>query len=314
MGKKRNKIVFFVLKATVSFLALYLVLKKAGLRDVVSLLQEIKVHYFILASLLYVSSVFISSIRWHLLASVKKKSMGVVRHFFLYMIGAFFNNLLPGVIGGDTMRIYYLYRETSDASTAFGSTFLDRYTGYAGLLLVGLFATLLGYNMIKETYIIWLIPALAVAFVIGSLLVFSLRVGRRFSLIGGFYDYFLSFFRNRTLIAKTLLLSVLIQIITIFAVYVITKGIGAEVSSLELFIFLPLIITATAVPISISGIGIREAGFVILLGLSGVSPQVATTISFAWFLSQVFGALPGSVVYLFWRSKTGSAKMSASEL
>lgn len=313
MGKKRNKIIFFILKAAVSLIALYLVLKKAGLRDVVSLLKEIKLHYFLLATFFYVSSVFVSSIRWHLLASVKKKSMGVVRHFFLYMIGAFFNNLLPGVIGGDTVRIYYLYKETSDASTAFGSTFLDRYTGYAGLLLVGLFATILGYNMIKETYIVWLIPALAGAFVLGSLIIFSLRVGRRFSLIGGFYDYFLSFFRNKTLIIKTLMLSVVIQSITIFSVYVITKGIGAEVSSLELFIFLPLIITATAVPISISGIGIREAGFVILLGLSGVSPQVATTISFAWFLSQAFGALPGSMVYLFWRSKTAS-KMSVSEL
>jgi uncharacterized membrane protein YbhN (UPF0104 family) len=54
----------------------------------------------------------------------------------------------------------------------------------------------------------------------------------------------------------------------------------------------------TALPISISGIGIREGAFVLFFGLIGISPGVATAISLSWFLTVVAGNLLGFVEYV----------------
>jgi uncharacterized membrane protein YbhN (UPF0104 family) len=52
------------------------------------------------------------------------------------------------------------------------------------------------------------------------------------------------------------------------------------------------------IPISISGIGIREGAFVFFLGTLGISPDKALTLSLLWFLSIVIAGLWGLCEYL----------------
>ena len=53
----------------------------------------------------------------------------------LYYIGLFFNNFLPGSVGGDVIRIYYLGK-TTGVSTATTSVLFERLT--SGAALVGI--------------------------------------------------------------------------------------------------------------------------------------------------------------------------------
>jgi uncharacterized membrane protein YbhN (UPF0104 family) len=63
----------------------------------------------------------------------------------------------------------------------------------------------------------------------------------------------------------------------------------------------------TAIPISVSGIGVRESLFVSLLAPFGVTAAVATLISITGFLINTMGSLAGGLVFLFYRSSRDEA-------
>ena len=280
---------------------LYAVISRTGIDKVLSTLRGIYIPSFILAVLIYICAVFISTIRWRLLLHER---FGLGRLFSLYFIGSFFNHLLPGIIGGDAVKAYYLYRDTGKGASAIASVFMDRYMGFTALMLVGLIAFPFGFGYFRGSYIEWILPLIVLLFIAGSFVVFGLRVGRRIKFLSGFYDYFAIYKEKKAVIVKTFLISVVVQAIVIFAVYALCRGLSVNVPLLPLFIFVPVISTIATIPISISGLGVREASFVLLFGFLGISPAQATAVSFAWFLSVATGSLPGLIEYL--RFKKGA--------
>jgi uncharacterized protein (TIRG00374 family) len=181
---------------------------------------------------------------------------------------------------------------------------MDRYIGFTALMLVGLTAFPFGFSYFRGSYIEWVLPLIVLLFITGSFFVFGLRIGRRFKPLAGFYDYFSVYKEKKAVLIKTLLLSIMIQTIIIFAVYVLGRGLGVQVPLFPLFVFIPVIWTIATIPISISGLGVREASFVLLFGFLGISPVQATAVSFAWFLSVATGSLPGLIEYLRYKKGT----------
>jgi len=281
-SKNGKKALFLALKITVSGLLLTFVLQKVGLQNILSHLKKMDLRFFFLSSLIYLLTLVLASLRWGVLL---KRSQSRKKLFSLYLIGSFFNHFMPGAVGGDAVKAYYLYKETGHGGSSLGSVFLDRYIGYCALLSIGLISGIAGYNDLKALGLHWLTPSLFMLFLSGSLLFFGLRIGRRFSAIADFYDFFHDTLRDRRAIGKAFLLSLMIQTLTILEVYVISRGLGQHPSFTALFVFVPLIITVMAVPVSISGLGLREGAFVVLFGLTGISAEASTAISFLWFLS-----------------------------
>jgi uncharacterized membrane protein YbhN (UPF0104 family) len=101
--------------------------------------------------------------------------------------------------------------------------------------------------------------------------------------------------------ARAFFLSVLIQVLGVFTVYVLARGLGQDFPLGPLFAFFPIVVVLSAVPISIAGIGVREASMVLLLGTLGVEPAAATALSLAWFLSVTVGTFLG--LYEYFRQK-----------
>ena len=108
---------------------------------------------------------------------------------------------------------------------------------------------------------------------------------------------------RKMLSERPLLLSVLVQFSGIIAVYILALGIGQHLPFLSCLIFLPLIILFTTLPVSISGLGVREGAFVLFFGLIGVKPEVATAISLSWFISTTAGSLLGLVEYMKYKKE-----------
>ena len=63
------------------------------------------------------------------------------------------------------------------------------------------------------------------------------------------------------------------------------------------FAAFPLVALLTMIPVSLSGIGVREGGFVYFLGLYGVPAAQAMMLSLAFFAVQVAASLVGGLVY-----------------
>ncbi|MGW8272496.1 MAG: lysylphosphatidylglycerol synthase transmembrane domain-containing protein [Thermodesulfovibrionales bacterium] len=306
LGSKKKSLLVLA-KLCVSLGLLYIVFEKAGLQNVISHLSEVDPTYFFLASGLYVLTTYVSAIRWGLFL---EDNVPVKKLFSLYLIGAFFNNLLPGIIGGDAVKVYYLYKDTRKGASSLGSVFMDRYVSLFALLSIGLIAGLFAFLSLSAVRMQWTLPLLFIGFVVVSIVFFGLRMGRRFIIVANFYDYFHRFARRWRVLAIAYGLSMIIQGLSILGVYLLTLGINHEVPLSSLCVFLPIIWTVLTVPISISGFGVREGAFVLLFGLIGTSPEVSTTISFLWFLSIGTASLLGLVAYFRYKRNLQLANKS----
>ncbi len=300
---KNKKVLILILKLAVSSFSFYLISRKADMAQVIHILKSIGLFTFLSASSLYILSQVFSTMRWQLLLPDKYP---LKRLFSLYMIGAFFSSFLPGVVGGDAVRAYYLNKDARKISVTLAAVFMDRYLGFVTLMAIGISAFPFSLKVFGDSPHKWLMPVLFVSFVIGSVLFFGLRLGKRFKLMTGVYEYFSVIKRQRAVIAKTLLLSVGVQVLNFANVIILASKMGEDISLLLLAVFLPIVITLVALPISISGLGVREGAFVILLGLVGISPEAATSLSLAWFFSNFIGSLPGIVFYFFYEQQKGA--------
>ena len=276
-------------------------LSKTGLEKVFSTLKDISIPAFICAMLLYLFAQFISSIRWKLFLP---HTLGIRKLFSLYLIGSFFNTLLPGIIGGDAVKGFYLYQATRNGGLSIASIFMDRYIGLIVLIIICTLALPFGFGYFHGSRIAWLVPFIALSFIIASFLIFGLRLGQRIKLISNFYHYFHTYRNQKNIIAKSILLSVIVQFAAILSVYVIALGFKQNVPFTALLIFIPLTVLFSTIPISISGLGIREGAFVVLFGLINIKPEVSTAISLSWFLAVVASSLFGLIEYLRYKKET----------
>ena len=298
-SSKKKKLLFLALKVSISALLLTVIFRKVGLQNVYAHLRSMDLRFFFAASLLHLVIVYFASLRWGLLLDEKYPSGKL---FSLYLIGSFFNNILPGAVGGDAVKVYYLYRESRRGGASFGSVFLDRYIGLMGLLFIGFVSGLLAFRSLESIGMQWVIPSMTAAFMLISLTMIGLRIGKRFTVIRDFYEYLHQYRRKKKTILKAFALSLLIQTTAIGIIYVVALGIGIRLTFTALFVFVPIIITVTTLPISIAGLGVRESAFVVLFGLVGVPSRESVAISFLWFLSVAVASLAGLVEYIRFRN------------
>jgi uncharacterized membrane protein YbhN (UPF0104 family) len=295
LALKVNKTVLTIIKIVVSSGLLYLVFRKTGLGEVAAALRKVSIPAFFSAIALYLFAQFVSTVRWKLLLP---EGIGLMKLLSLCMIGSFFNTFLPGVIGGDAVKGLYLYRLTGKGSLSLASIFMDRYIGFAALIAICTVAFPFGFRFFAGSPVTWLLPVIVFSFIGASLLIFGLRLGRRIQALSEFYSYFHAY-RNQTIvIGKTFSLSLIVQFAGIFSVYLLSRGMGQQIPFLAFVLFIPLIVLFTMIPLSISGLGIRESAFVLFFGLVGVQPGAATALSLLWFISISFASLVGLAEYI----------------
>lgn len=297
---RSRKLLLLAAKAAISAILLALIFRKAGWENIFSQLRTMDPVSFAVASLLHVLTVAIAALRWRLLLAERYP---VRRLLSLYFIGSFFNHILPGTVGGDSVKIYYLYKDTQKSGSSIGSVFLDRYIGLAALLSIGLASSLFAHRELSQIGLQWMVPSAFASFIAGSLLVFGLRIGKRFSFMHDFYDYFFAYLDKKGTVLKAFFLSLVIQLLTIGIIYMTALGMGQRLPFTALFVFMPIIITVTTVPVTISGFGVREGAFTLLFGLLNIPPQMSASISFMWFLAMMGSSLIGLVEYFRYRRR-----------
>ncbi|WP_420265260.1 lysylphosphatidylglycerol synthase transmembrane domain-containing protein [Candidatus Magnetominusculus dajiuhuensis] len=302
MNKRIKKGLVSGLKVLVSGAILYVLLSKVDLNRVFSLLRNMDMLYFSLGCLLNVVTVGFISRRWQLFIS---DDIPLSKLFSLNMIGLFFNNIMPGTTGGDAVKVYYVYKKTGSGLIAAGSVFMDRYIGLANIIFIGLAAMMFGLNRLAGTGVEFFTPAVTLAFVVGSFIVFGFRLGGRFSSVAKFYEYFHLYMRDTKAIALSFMLTSAAQLIAIGCVYLVAVGLGVKIGVLDLLIFVPIIVLIAAIPISISGFGLREGAFVLLLKRAGIAEEMAIAISFGWYLTTLLASLPGFIFYLYNKTEVG---------
>lgn len=301
---------YTLLKGLVSLSLILILLNTTDLHLLVETISTIKPSSLISSLFLYLIAQAVSTYRWSLLIPEDVR-IPFRRLFSLYLIGMFFNNLLPTSVGGDVVRSYYLFKNCGKGSVAVASVFMERYMGLTALFSILLLSLLLEGDIIRGTKVLPLSLLLFFLFLLGSLLLWN----RRFHLyLADLLDRFrlqaireltesfttsMNTYRNQAaIIGKTFLLSLLIQILGILVFFQLSKGIGMELPLLYFFLFIPIAIVMSMIPVSLAGIGVRDGMFVYLFSIAGEPPFKALSLSLTWFFMVLIISLSGGIEYI----------------
>jgi uncharacterized protein (TIRG00374 family) len=309
--KKRNKGIFVLVKILVSLVILFLLFKNTDTGLFFETITSINPIFFVLAILLFVTSQVISTYRWSLFLRYGGLDMSYFKLLSLYFIGMFFNNFLPTAVGGDLVKGYFLYKASGKGGISLASIFVDRYVGFASLVVLAFIALFLGYSYISDTLLPWFVLLFICLFSLVSLFLwieklhnwafFVLDKITFFNInekIEKFYQALMNYRKYPQVLMTGLGISLILQTLGVLTFYVISKGFGMTVPLLLFFLFIPLALTVSMIPVSLAGLGLREGAFVFLFAKIGVSSASALSLSLTWFIVVVISSLFGCIEYI----------------
>lgn len=294
------------MRLTLSLVVVAVLLARVGPSRAIRALERIRPEYLAAAMALIVVAVVLSAIQWRLILRSQGVGVGLGTTTALYFVGLFFNNFLPSSIGGDVARIWSLSKETGKSSEAAASVVADRLFGAAGLGLTALVALAVGFSQ-GRTYALPVLAVAAGAFGlvaiarsprwVAPLVRRSLGDGTRAAVkVEGVARTVRSSVAHRPTLLACVGLSVGFQLVVVAINVVILGGLGLKVPAISLLLVVPIISAVCALPISMNGLGVREAAYVYLLGGLGVDAPSAAVASLAFFVLVSLASLAGAVV------------------
>lgn len=263
-----------LLKFVVTGVLLYFVFRKVPLDKVKYRLIHANYWWMLAALMSFFGSMVISS--WRLSSFFKsiKLKLDPRFNFRLYLLGLFYNFLLPGGIGGDGYKIYLLNKSYKlPAKKVFWAIMFDRLSGLwaIGLIIVAL---------------IFLIPQIDIHIGI-PLSIFVVASAVYYFVAYKFFKEYTHYFWQAHL--KAIGVQSL-QLIAIVFVMIGQDFTGKYSPYLLSFLISAL---ATIIPISIGGAGIRETVFLQLTKVFPMDESLATFLPGTFYIISLIVALLG---------------------
>src|SRR5438034_2385339 len=313
-----KKILVTIFQVAVTIAVLYWVYHDPNRRaQMAEAIRDAQYRWVVIAILAYGVVEIAAAFRWYVLLKVQKIHLTLPRLLALFLIGMFYNQFLPGGTGGDSIKSYYLLKETPDRKArALLAVVFDRIIGLVAL--VAITGTLIGlrYDFLSQTtetrQLLWILLVVLSASIAGLLTTFVITGFNLFHLlpekfpgreklieISAAYHLYARHWRA-TLVAFGS--SVVAHLATFTTFLCAAYALGAAVPLVNFFAVMPVERTISALPISFAGIGLREKVLLIMLnGLCGVPEAQAILIGSLSFLIILICCIPGAIVYFFYR-------------
>jgi hypothetical protein len=290
---------------------LLILLVRLNLSQVGQILWNVQVVYVVIAILLLFPHLMIKALRWRNILSGFGIQMSWQAASIATFASLFIGFLTPGRLG-EFVKVLYVERHAAiHPATAFSSVLADRFFDLLLLVLVGI-AALLGISAQPSKPAMLL---LGMAGLFAGVALFLNESGFRLLTQGGSklgrlgkrlfrrQGWLAHLHRSlRMISARTLLNAV---VLTIFAyglffaqTWLLAQAVHIRLGYWPIAFGTALASLAALLPISISGLGTREATLVAFLGGYGLQPELALSFSFLVFLT--FNGAGGGLGALAW--------------
>jgi uncharacterized membrane protein YbhN (UPF0104 family) len=267
-------------------------------------------------------SVLLSALRWQrvlVALELPARLRSLLGH---YLAGLFVGNFLPSTIGGDVLRVTRLSAENGDPPPTFASVVLERLSGWIVLPVITLATLALDPPLLHKGTATRLALILSVGTLV--LLVAVVFATGHPRLLGRHADNpgWLRFVgavhlgidrlrRHPAAAAGVLAAGFLYQVTVVLAAWAAAKALGLGIELTVLFAFFPAVAIAQVLPITFSGLGVREGALVLFLRPFGVAQAQAIALGLLFYamnlVVSLFGAPPFAV-----GARSRALRMSAS--
>ncbi|HSG41070.1 MAG TPA: lysylphosphatidylglycerol synthase transmembrane domain-containing protein, partial [Thermoanaerobaculia bacterium] len=259
---------------------------------------------FILLSVLINPLGYVASVhRWRLL--IRAQGGDATRAFLTrsFLVGVFFNNLLPSTIGGDAVRAIDTARSGVDRGRAVAIVFVDRFVGLLALMLFALVGLLISGRLtdsVPALYAWVLGGALAMAAAAGLLFLPSRRAARfldRGGLFAKAAGALRAFQGQGRVLAGAFAWSLLLQILVVLNGYFLARALHVPIPLPYFFLIVPLALFVMMLPVSINAIGVREGVWAFFFTAFGVAAAKGVAVAWLDYGLVLVQALIGGIVY-----------------
>ena len=312
----------FVRIAVTTALLIY-VLHKAGLltvqgwRELFATFSQANLYLILASILLNVLMDFSSSVKWYCLARACGLAVSVWRLYAYYMVGQFFNLVLPSSIGGDFIRIHELGKYTGRPAESAAVVFVERFSGLAMLVFLAAIAVIVNlslFNMpwLTSTLLVGLLGVAFICWIIVDQRPFNFihhrfgnsSLGSKPSLAASVLKK-IEKFRAAILIYRdkpaaiwlAVFNSLLFYFLAILNVWITTLAFDSSTRFSSMLVAVPVIMFIMNLPFSIGGLGLMEFAYSFTLGLFGINPAVAISTALLMRLKTLIAAGEGSLIY-----------------
>ena len=292
-----------LLKVSAAILVIWYLFRSGRLTEgtFTRLFETNNLPFIMIAVFAFIFSQSLAALRIVFLLKSINFSLSFPSGFQLTMIGNFFNVVIPGMIGGDIVKGFYLFKneETGKGRTS-GIIIMDRFLGFFSILFIGgisITHLLLKRNSIVEAYFNELLMILAL---IGTALVAAIvyfLLGKQKNIRSRVKEVIPALFRNgifyniaeglgalakrRRLLVDVFLISIMIQLISLGGLFFLGKMVSETMPDFVLLIAVTTIVLVIgSIPVTPGNIGWTE--LVASLGWAAIGSDKGADIFIYW--------------------------------
>ncbi len=306
-----KKALGWALKITVSAGGLYLVYGKAlgrdGLEELSTHLESISWGWFAVAAGMQITAIVFAILRWRLLLG--GQGIGAQWSFLApsFMIGRFWGAFTPGGLGLDGWRLYDVATQTDKPARAVAVTTVEKILGQLAFGLVVVTGSVWGLEMMGVEGLL-LVNGFFVVLVSAGLTfltkpaifkpAFSLLPQQVQPRLQTLLDAVSAYHGKFKLLATAVGCGVMVHAFNNMIYVSAAQAMHLPLSPEVVFFASSIVIMSTIVPLSLNGIGLREATAAGVLSAFGIAaPIAAATYTLGWMAEMCVSAI-GLPIYL----------------
>jgi len=322
-AKKSKRIFLFIrigVVVCVVIWEIFWVSREVGWGNLAKTLLSINLGVFVVVLGIFIIGQILIGLRWWLLLRSQSIFIGFWAAVRLYFLGWFYNNFMPGSVGGDLLRAWYVTRHTDKKFEAVLSVFVDRVIGLTSTLVIAAFFYLLfireqGKAIPFESRIGFLKLVLFWAIIVIAAFFCVLLLHKRgrslpakawayirvptVRMIIKFKDAFVIYCRKPLTILAVFGLTVFLQLLTITGFWFLGRNMGIQAGIKYYYVFFTLAWVLGAVPVSIAGAGVVEGLLASLFfTVAGVAKDAASALALCQRAVWMLASLPGAAIHL----------------
>jgi glycosyltransferase 2 family protein len=298
-----------------------------------SAIQKIHPLWFLAAVICAGLPTLLGVIRWRWILHVQGLEVKFPRLFSISFVGLFFNAFMLGSTGGDVIKAWYVAHETHHKKAeAVATVVVDRLIGLLALFIITLIMMAIFYQRVfEDPKLLWFSLA-TLAVVLFTVLATIIGLWRGFAdkfpglrarlqrlprydtlrrAVGAYRVYA----SHPAILTKTIVVSFAVHFFSMLSIVCVGKGLRVVTDNgiVDYFLYLPIINSVTAMPITISGFGVREGMYIKMFRQVGVAEPTALVMSLLGYLATLFWSIVGGVFFLTHRKEIPPAVMKGSE-
>ncbi len=308
MKEKVKKIFSFIVRFGLSVALLIYLFRKNDIQKTVEITKNADFIYFFIALVLIFVIYSLLLIRWRIIMKALDLHVPEKEAIRWFLIGAFFNFVLPTSTGGDVVKAIGLCKGAIDRAKVVASIVLDRIFGFIAIMMVALVSYFVARKIAEDKSILnGILILFVISWVILALLVnqrfyaFVSRLFNRFEVIKEkllkLHEAFALIKGRIFAVARVIAISALSQGVLGLVYFFTAKGLHQDADLIYCIAFAPLICIASSLP-SIGGLGFRENATALLFMKIGISKPAAVSISLLNLSYLIIVGLVGAIVYV----------------